>query len=48
VTWSWEVAERNHEIQDPTSAERHVSFRDNYIRKQRAELGWAIFVGRKD
>jgi SAM-dependent methyltransferase len=27
--------------------ERHDSFRDNYIRKQRADLGWAIFVGRK-
>jgi SAM-dependent methyltransferase len=27
--------------------EQHVCFRDNYIRKQRAELGWAIFAGRK-
>ena len=27
--------------------EQHVSFRDNYVRKQRAELGWAIFAGRK-
>jgi SAM-dependent methyltransferase len=27
--------------------ERHVVFRDNYIRKHRSQLGWAIFVGRK-
>ena len=27
--------------------ERHVAFRDNYIRKQRSQLGWAIFAGRR-
>ena len=27
--------------------EQHVAFRDNYIGKQRSQLGWAIFVGHK-
>jgi SAM-dependent methyltransferase len=31
----------------PAIREQHVSFRDNYLRRQRAELGWAIFAGRK-
>jgi SAM-dependent methyltransferase len=31
----------------PAIREQHVSFRDNYVRRQRAELGWAIFAGRK-
>ena len=31
----------------PAIRDQHVSYRDNYIRKQRAQLGWAIFVGRK-
>jgi SAM-dependent methyltransferase len=27
--------------------EQHVGFRDNYLRRQRAQLGWAIFAGRR-
>jgi len=27
---------------------RHLAARDNYLRSQRARLGWAIFVGRKN
>ena len=26
--------------------DQHVGFRDNYLRQQRAQLGWAIFAGR--
>jgi SAM-dependent methyltransferase len=27
---------------------RHVGFRDDYLRSQRARLGWAMFAGRKN
>jgi SAM-dependent methyltransferase len=38
----------NPEHPDATAIRKqHVSFRGNYVRKQRAELGWAIFAGRK-
>ena len=31
MTWSWEVAERDHQIQDPTSAEK-VRLLGEYLR----------------
>ncbi len=31
MTWSWEVAERDHEIQDPTSAEK-IRLLGEYLR----------------
>jgi len=38
----------NPEHRDAAEMRRqHVFSRDNYVRKQRAQLGWAIFVGRK-